>query len=475
MGSCQEQSKQRELETSTPLKYHKLTCTKLTYTPRSKTEGNFLLHLSAEHTGDISGYLKFHYSVPLNLTVEILPCPIGFSLQDDGCTCQNLPLGVKCSISDRTIIKDKTYEGWIGAYHSQLASHPSCPYDYCKNQEVSIKITNNTHLDDEAQCNNNRTGLLCGKCQPGLSMVLGGSQCRKCTSQLYLILPFAVAGLLLVFLLTVLNLTIAEGTLGGLVFYANMVHYNHALLDSESSGHSPLIKTLNIFIAWLNLDLGISTCFYDGMDTYQKAWLQFLFPVYIWMLSIAIILLSKKSQIVASLASKNAVKVLATLVLLSYTKFTQASVRVFTCATLTCHSNSSTSHQCGHLLWLEDGNIEYFGKKHLALFGFGVLFGAMSLPFALVLLCIKSLYRVSHRRPFRWIQRLKPFLDAFTGPHTDHGRFWPGLLLLVRTIHSIIGGINGLESADVKILSSISTVIVLFTISKFIRLGLYTR
>ena len=29
-----------------------------------------------------------------------------------------------------------------------------------------------------------------------------------------------------------------------------------------------------ILLSWLNFDLGIDTCFYSGMDTYVKTWLQ---------------------------------------------------------------------------------------------------------------------------------------------------------------------------------------------------------
>ena len=35
---------------------------------------------------------------------------------------------------------------------------------------------------------------------------------------------------------------------------------------------------------WLNIDFGIETCFYSEMDAYIKTLLQFVFPVYIWML-----------------------------------------------------------------------------------------------------------------------------------------------------------------------------------------------
>ena len=31
----------------------------------------------------------------------------------------------------------------------------------------------------------------------------------------------------------------------------------------------------------IHLDLGIETCFYDGMDGYTKIWLQLAFPLYL--------------------------------------------------------------------------------------------------------------------------------------------------------------------------------------------------
>ena len=40
---------------------------------------------------------------------------------------------------------------------------------------------------------------------------------------------------------------------------------------------------LSLFLTWLNLDFGIETCFFDGMDAYTKIWLQFVFPAYIYM------------------------------------------------------------------------------------------------------------------------------------------------------------------------------------------------
>ena len=86
-------------------------------------------------------------------------------------------------------------------------------------------------------------------------------------------------GIALVLLLLVCKLTVATGTLSGLVFYANIVGVNRNIfLPVESP------DALSVFIAWLNLDFGIETCFYNGMDAYSNTWLQFVFPVYILVL-----------------------------------------------------------------------------------------------------------------------------------------------------------------------------------------------
>ena len=92
-------------------------------------------------------------------------------------------------------------------------------------------------------------------------------------------IPFALAGIALVFLLLIFKLTVAAGTINGLIFYANVVAVNRSIFFPPNE-----TNILTVFIAWLNLDLGIETCFFDGMDDYVKTWLQFVFPLYVWSL-----------------------------------------------------------------------------------------------------------------------------------------------------------------------------------------------
>ena len=115
--------------------------------------------------------------------------------------------------------------------------------------------------------------------------------------------------------LLLLGLTVTAGTLHGLIFYANIVQTNHSIFFPAGPAN-----VLSVFIAWLNLDLGIETCFYDGMTTYAYAWLQFVFPFYIWFLIGLTIVASHYSSKLTKIFGNNPVAALATLFLLSYSK-----------------------------------------------------------------------------------------------------------------------------------------------------------
>lgn len=79
------------------------------------------------------------------------------------------------------------------------------------------------------------------------------------------IIAALLAGIALVALLLMLNLTVAVGTLDGIIFYVNVVYATSNSLFPYSTQ-----KFLTVFIAWLNLDIGFDTCFFEGMDTYWK-------------------------------------------------------------------------------------------------------------------------------------------------------------------------------------------------------------
>ena len=84
--------------------------------------------------------------------------------------------------------------------------------------------------------------------------------------------------------------------------------------------------------------------------------------------------------------------------------------------------------------------------------------GLLLISFSLCLFFIQWLQKLSHNRVFFWVNRFKPFFDAYTGPFTPRGRFWTGLLLLSRVVLLIVSTIN--TSGDPKIILGTMTMVV---------------
>ena len=344
--------------------------------------------------------------------IDILDCPPGFMLSDRGeCIYSheltNTFTDTLCDLENQLI---STQGGvWMGYNVNQtcIIAHSSCPFDYCTLSEVTFDIT-----EPDEQCAFGRSGLLCGECAIGLSLLLGSNQCGDCTNDyISLLIPFSLAGIALVALLILLNLTVSIGTINGLIFFANIVKLNEAVFFPNG----PII-IISQFISWLNLDLGIQTCFYKGMDSYVKVWLQFAFPFYIWLIIVVMIILAKYTKFYKVIGN-NAVPVLATLVLLSY-------IKLFRTVTLALRS---IQIECGdsysNRVWLVDPNVDYFSLKHIILFIFALcVLIVLILPFTFVLLFFQIIERhVNKLRCCHFWIKLKPFFDAHIRISTGFG------------------------------------------------------
>ena len=367
-----------------------------------------------------------------SLKISLIDCPLGFNVSNKSkmCDCEELKNIIDTITCNRNTGKiTRKGDVWIGNISGQIFVHKTCPFDYCNASQVSFSLTD---LDDP-QCALNRTGILCGECRDNLSLALGSNNCIHCPqfSYLALIIPFAAAGFGLVALLMVLNLTVSIGTINGLIFYASIVKI------SESTGiffpNGP-IPVLSQFIAWLNLDLGIETCFYSGMTAYAKVWLQFVFPLYIWFIIATIIVLCHYSTWLSNKIGSNVVQVLATLILLSFTKIFRTFAPALTWVCLPSTNN------CTIVKWYVDGTISFHSLEHYLLMAAAVLFLLLAVPYVFVLLFDAVIEKyLTKLKCFRkqWI-KFKPFIDAYHGPYKDNCRFWTGLLLLVRMSFTLV-------------------------------------
>ena len=370
------------------------------------------------------------------LKLNFLPCicPVGFQVSqtENDCICecdQRLKQHqiTTCSAENETILVETNI--WIGfgdyTNETELIIH-DCPFDYCVQEPVHVNLSN-----ADEQCAYNRTGILCGMCQEDLSLVFGSSRCKECSdTYISLLIPFALAGIALVVFILLLNLTIATGTIHGLIFYANILTANHSLFLPPSTSNF-----LTVFISWLNLDLGIETCFYDGMDSYGKFLLQLAFPTYVFVLIGTIIALCEVSKKFTSLLSnRNPVAALCTLILLSYSKLIRTIITALQFTHLDYPDGSRK------IVWLYDANVPYFTVSHIPRFIAAFIIIILAAIYTILILFGQWFPRCSNRKIMKWAKNTKynAFIDAYHAPFTPKHRYWFGLLLFAQITHNLV-------------------------------------
>ena len=385
------------------------------------------------------------------INISLLPCHPGFHISNSKCDCnkllQQVP-SVQCFIQEQTIGRSGLV--WVGMIdddngtNGTVAASQNCPLNYCNKAASNVTLS-----ESDSQCRYNHSGTLCVGCQPGLSLALGSTQCLPCSNDyLTLLIPFTLAGPALVCFIKLLDITIYQGTINGLVFYANIIQANQDIFLPWKSTHP-----LTVFIAWLNLDVGVEMCFFNGLDAYSKTWLQFVFPLYVWSIAGLIIILAKYSNRLAKVMGNNSVPVLATLFLLSHAKLFRTIITAFS-YTMLITAGENDDKFISKVVWSADGNVDYLGSKH----------SHTCIPVASIHTTILFLGQWLHRCNCgivtKFLVNMKPFLDAHYGPLKGRHRYWFEALHLVRAaILSISALVPSDHSSIVAISTSVSAVL----------------
>ena len=380
--------------------------------------------------------------------INMLPCPLGFIELSEICICDPIfnskVLSITtCDINCQTILRPAG--SWLSAVtindSHQYHISPHCPLHYCLPQSSQLNFST-----PNSQCQFNRTGLLCGHCQQGLSTILGYSHCQHCYNiYLLLVIPIAVAGLMLVFLLFLLNLTVTDGDINGFILYVNIISINSHVFFLQNSNS---IDVYYSFVSLANLDLGIPTCLYNGMDDYAKMWLQLAFPTYLILIATLLIITSRYSATVQRITARRALPVLATLFLLSYTKVLR------TVSSVLFYYSTITHLPSGHttLVWAVDANVPLFGLKYTALFIVCLILFIILLPFNAILCFTKTAMRL------KLVNHFKPLIDAYQGPYKYKYYYWAGLQLVIRAVFF------GLSALDRNINLTVGIILLAVTI-----------
>ena len=344
-------------------------------------------------------------------------CPPGFEIHNGACDCNKHLTGafpiLTCEIDTVTITRPGYT--WI-AYNTEgiILYVENCGSVFCKPEPIKLQLDN-----PDTQCVGNRTGLQCGQCPPGLSVVFGSFNCKKCSNDMMWLLPvFFIAGILLVFCLFTLNLTVVDGKINGFIAYANLtVITTYHLFQSPS---------LFAVMSLCNLDLGIETCFYNGMTEYDKTWLQFVFPLYLLCIVGVLAITSRYSSYVERLTRKRVIPVISTIFLLSYSKILLVTAKVLFSFTTVHEINGNKTDKM--LIWKWDSRLSILEIKFILLFIACLLvFLLILLPQNFLLLFTKFSYK------WKYVTRyLKPYLDAYQAPFKINQYYYFGIELLTR-------------------------------------------
>ena len=378
------------------------------------------------------------HTAPVFFNLTLFPCLPGFTLIAERCTCYlKHVLFESCSIVNGIGYFSWNRTAWVSISDQEIQYNTHCPFDYCNITDRQIDLQNNS----DTQCAFNRAGRLCGGCKKNYSLTIGSSHCIHCPNNknLALLIFFAAAGFLMVFFISAFNLTVTQGMINGLIFYANIVWaYQGLLFPQQSKVNANVLNLIyfeKTFIAWLNLDFGIEACFFNGLNAFWKIWLQYVFPTYTAGLFFIGLRYSSK---LSKLFGNRSVPTLATLLFLSYTKLLRTIITSLELARLTNYPNTSSVY-----VWSIDGTLDYGQFPHITLLIMAIAcLLILWLPYTMLLFLMQWLRRIPNYRISKWITRYKPVIDAYFAPLKDKQHYWFGVLLLSRGILLIISSLT---------------------------------
>ncbi len=151
-----------------------------------------------------------------------------------------------------------------------------------------------------------------------------------------------------------------------------------------------------------------------------------------------IIILSKYFDLFSKLLSnRNPVAALGTLVLLSYSKLLRFIIAALQYRVLD-YPDGSTK-----IVWLYDGNVEYFTLDHVPRFVAATLILTAGVLFTVLLFFGQWIPRCSKWKLMKWTKNAKynGFMDVYHAPFTPKHRYWVGLLLFSLITHNLVSAL----------------------------------
>ena len=366
--------------------------------------------------------------VSTDISVNMMNCPIGFHYNTNSlqCECDEHILKYSPEVSCNPNMTVTVSAGrWLGCLDPDNCSSThdlvflDCYFGYCR---LTPTIFNKSDTDNQCAENSSRTGVMCGQCKPGYSILIESHSCQKCSNRFlpgYIVLD-VVGGLLLFACISVLGVTIDKGWTNMVILFCNIV-YPYSIYNTESTS---LFRYLLAPTRWISLELGIDHCFKNGVDSLQKYLIRLVFPAYLYILMGLFALLCRCSSFASRYFSPT--KTLVTLLFLSYIPIIRLCAGILGPIPLT--NLAGTDMPLG---WIVDPNVRFCHGLHGFLFALACILAVFVVIFPFLLLCPSLAYKFG--------LRFKPFLDAIWAPFKPKFRSWASVRMFIRIIITMFG------------------------------------
>ena len=221
---------------------------------------------------------------------------------------------------------------------------------------------------------------------------------------------------------------------------------------------------VTVFISWLNLDISFDACFIVYVSDHEAGsfdpshlYKALTFPAYIIFLVVIVLVASECSSKFAKIIGKgNPVAVLATMILLCYTKFFNVILTSVSLLYLQPAYGSRNLDVKSHDSVLRN-SIGYV--VYILIVG-AILIFLLCIIFTALVFSWQWLLRYQDKVILKWVRyrKLHHFLEPYHAPYTAKYRYWTGLLLFVRVFLCLISDLKFSLNPRVDLMSTIFVV-----------------
>ena len=405
------------------------------------------------------------YPISTIIEMNMLNCPPGliYSVKERQCQCvvnhaHQIPAISGCEITILRAYFNKFY--WIG-YESDDATDlifGLCPYHYCYNKYLPNLLlprdANKTDLDKFVCGNRNRTGLLCGQCIEGYSVMMNSptSTCYKCTDVhigvLYLVLSYILPVSILFYVIMSYNIRMTTGVISAYLFFSQIIGSQYYFFTLGTSKGIPLTisNIITTIYSISNLEFfqhdTFSYCLFSNAGSVDilafKLLLSFypVFLVLIYFLLRRFCICNHHCCQKCRLSSRSVTHGVSAFLVLCFAKINILAFGILKYTEL-FYINGTSYRKVVH----RQGDIKYFGDPLYNMYAFGSLLAIVIIITIPTMILVLHPILINIAIYFEWgeskfvllvnklllIHKLKPILDTFQGDYKDKWHFFAGL------------------------------------------------